>query len=111
MRILVTFVAALAIFSGPIWAEEVVGDPARGKQRFEDPLACGACHGLDAKGAVGPNIRQVTLEQAVYAMQQFPDMINWSYNFPELFEEQSLRDIVAYLGTLERDPQLPPVVE
>ena len=79
-------------------------DPKRGQVLFESDLGCNICHGMDALGEVGPNIRQTTLEKVYHAMQNFPDMMNWEYNNSELFEEQSLRDIVAYLQTLEKDP-------
>jgi len=78
------------------------GDPVRGKEFFESDFGCNVCHGMDATGAVGPDIRQVTIEQVYHAVQNFPDMINWQYNFPEVFEEQALLDIVAYLNTLEK---------
>ncbi len=80
------------------------GDPKRGQALFESDLGCNICHGMDALGEVGPNIRQTTLEKVYHAMQNFPDMMNWEYNNSELFEEQSLIDIVAYLQTLEKDP-------
>ncbi len=78
------------------------GDPVRGKQLFESDFGCNICHGMDATGGIGPNIRQVTIERVYHAVQNFPDMINWQYNYPETFEDQSLLDIVAYLNTLEK---------
>ncbi len=81
-----------------------VGDPERGQELFLSDMGCNICHGEDAKGSVGPNIRQVTIEKVYHALQNFPDMMNWQFNFPELFEEQSLLDIVAYLQTLEKEP-------
>ena len=97
-----------ALFLAPAqlgWAgAENAGDPQRGKALFESDLGCNVCHGMDALGSVGPNIRQVTIEQVYHALQSFPDMLNWQYNNPELFEEQSLLDIVAYLQTLDREP-------
>jgi hypothetical protein len=30
-------------------------------------------------------------------------MMNWQYNNPELFEDQNLLDIIAYLQTLPRE--------
>lgn len=80
------------------------GDPARGKEIFESDFGCSVCHGMDALGSVGPNIRQVSIEQVYHAVQNFPDMMNWKYNFPQVFEDQALLDIVAYLNTLEREP-------
>ena len=100
---------ALALFLAPVqlgWTgTDSVGDPQRGKELFESDLGCNVCHGMDALGSVGPNIRQVTIEQVYHALQNFPDMLNWQYNNPELFEDQSLLDIVAYLQTLEREPE------
>ena len=89
------------------WAGGEGGDPQRGQELFESDLGCNICHGMDALGSVGPNIRQVTIEQVYHAVQNFPDMINWNYNNPELFEEQALLDIAAYLATLEREPETP----
>lgn len=80
-----------------------IGDPQRGQALFESDMGCNICHGMDALGEVGPNIRQTTLETVHHALQNFPDMMNWQYNNPELFEEQALLDIVAYLQTLEKD--------
>jgi mono/diheme cytochrome c family protein len=80
-----------------------VGDPERGRELFLSDMGCNICHGEDAKGSVGPDIRQVTIERVYHALQNFPDMMNWQFNFPELFEEQSLLDIVAYLQTLEKE--------
>ncbi len=80
------------------------GDPVRGKELFDSDLGCNVCHGPAATGAVGPNIREtITIEMVYHALQNFPDMMNWQYNNPELFEEQALLDIVAYLQTLPRD--------
>ena len=88
----------------PAAAAGPVGDPERGEELFLSDMGCNICHGEDAKGSIGPNIRQVKIEQVYHALQNFPDMMNWQFNFPELFEEQSLLDIVAYLQTLEREP-------
>ncbi len=79
------------------------GDVAQGKALYESDMGCNVCHGTDATGELGPNIRQTTMEKVSHAMQNFPDMINWKYNNPELFEEQALLDIVAYLHTLEKE--------
>lgn len=93
-----------------VWAsgedsQVVSGDPIRGKTLFDSDLGCNVCHGPEATGAVGPNIREITTIKMVYhALQNFPDMMNWQYNNPELFEEQTLLDIVAYLQTLPREP-------
>lgn len=87
-------------------AEEIAhpsGNPQRGQELFESGLGCNVCHGMDARGAIGPNIRQTTIDKVYHALQNFPDMMNWQYNNPELFEEQALLDIVSYLQTLERD--------
>lgn len=80
------------------------GDPAHGKEIYESPLGCNVCHGPDARGALGPNIRQTTIENIYHALQNFPDMMNWQFNNPDLFSDQNLLDVVAYLNTLERDP-------
>lgn len=81
-----------------------VGDPLRGEELFLSDMGCNVCHGPDATGSIGPNIRQATIEMVYHALQNFPDMMNWQFNFPELFEEQSLLDIVAYLQTLPKEP-------
>ena len=80
------------------------GDAVRGKELFHSDLGCNVCHGEDASGSVGPDIRQTTIETVYHALQNFPDMMNWQFNNPELFEDQSLQDIVAYLQTLEKEP-------
>lgn len=84
--------------------EAPAGDAAHGKEIYHSPLGCNVCHGPDAKGALGPNIRQTTIEKVYHALQNFPDMMNWEFNNPDMFSEQSLRDVVAYLNTLEREP-------
>lgn len=81
-----------------------IGDPVRGKELFLSDTGCNVCHGEDAKGSVAPAIRQATIERVYHALQNFPDMMNWQFSFPELFEEQSLLDIVAYLQTLKKEP-------
>jgi mono/diheme cytochrome c family protein len=89
-----------------VQAEETAspsGNPQKGRELFESGLGCNICHGMDARGAIGPNIRQTTIDKVYHALQNFPDMMNWQYNNPELFEEQALLDIVSYLQTLERD--------
>ena len=83
--------------------DDATGNPERGKELFQSDLGCNVCHGMDAKGAIGPDIRQATIEKVYHALQNFPDMMNWQFNFPELFEEQSLLDVVAYLQTLEKE--------
>lgn len=83
---------------------EPAGDALRGQALFDSDMGCNICHGPDARGAIGPNIRQTTIEKIYHALQNFPDMMNWQYNNPELFEAQALLDIVAYLQTLEQDP-------
>lgn len=88
----------------PAAATGPAGDPERGKELFLSEMGCNVCHGVNAKGSVGPDIRQATIERVYHALQNFPDMMNWQFNFPELFEEQSLLDIVAYLQTLPREP-------
>lgn len=90
--------------SQPVAETGAVGDPARGKELFLSDTGCNICHGEDAKGSVGPDIRQATIERVYHALQNFPDMMNWQFNFPQLFEEQSLLDIVAYLQTLPIEP-------
>ncbi len=81
---------------------KIDGDPEHGKELFLSPTGCHTCHGQDAAGAVGPDIRQATLPMVVNAMQSFNDMIAWRGVYPELFDEKSLKDIVAYLHTLEK---------
>ena len=111
MRILIaTVFLALGAFAQVACAADdavepaATGDAERGRELFQSDLGCNVCHGMDATGAIGPDIRQTTLENVYHALQNFPDMMNWQFNFPELFEEQSLRDIVAYLQTLEKEP-------
>ncbi len=82
---------------------EAAGDAERGKVLFHSDTGCNVCHGENAMGSVGPNIRETTIDNVYHALQNFPDMMNWQFNFPELFEEQALLDIVAYLQTLERE--------
>ena len=80
------------------------GDAENGKALYHSDMGCNICHGPDATGSIGPDIRQTTIEKVYHALQNFPDMMNWQFNNPELFEEQALLDIVAYLQTLEKDP-------
>ena len=84
---------------------QVTGDAERGKEIYDSPLGCNVCHGAEAEGALGPNIRQTTIENVYHALQNFPDMMNWQFNNPDMFTEQSLLDVVAYLNTLEREPE------
>ncbi len=84
-------------------AAEPAGDAERGEVLFLSDMGCNVCHGENAMGSVGPNIRETTIDKVYHALQNFPDMMNWQFNFPELFEEQALLDIVAYLQTLDRE--------
>ena len=92
------------------WAggEEVAkvdGDIERGNELFHSDLGCHVCHGAEAIGLLGPNIREtVTMDKVYHAIQNFPDMINWEFNNPEIFEDANLTDIVAYLQSLPREP-------
>lgn len=79
------------------------GDRVRGEELFQSPTGCQLCHGPDAKGRIGPDIRAATVAMVVNAMQNFNDMIAWRGSFPDLFEEQSLKDVVTYLHSLPRD--------
>lgn len=105
--LLVISIAKVAAPSGdaaqPGAADSPAGDPERGKELFHSDLGCNVCHGEDASGAIGPDIRQATIEMVYHALQNFPDMMNWQYTNPELFEDQSLLDIVAYLQTLPKE--------
>jgi mono/diheme cytochrome c family protein len=88
--------------AAPAEVDAPAGDPERGRALYLADMGCNVCHGQDATGSVGPNIRQTTIEKVYHALQNFPDMMNWQFNYPELFEAQSLLDIVAYLQTLEK---------
>ena len=79
------------------------GDPGRGEELFQAPTGCQVCHGPDARGRVGPDIRAATVPMVINAMQNFNDMIAWRGSFPDMFEEDSLNDIVAYLHSLPRE--------
>ena len=79
------------------------GDPELGEALFQAATGCQFCHGQDARGNVGPDIRAATVPMVVNAMQNFNDMIAWRGAFPDLFAEQSLKDVVTYLHTLPRD--------
>ena len=81
---------------------DVEGDAENGRALFESPLGCHSCHGMDATGGIGPDIRQATLPMIVNAMQSFNDMIAWQRANPDLFKEDNLRDIAAHLSTLEK---------
>lgn len=81
----------------------VNGDPGRGEEIFQAPTGCQNCHGKDAKGAVGPDIRQATKPMVINAMLNFNDMIAWRTAYPDLFSDESLDDVVAYLHTLEKN--------
>ena len=82
---------------------DIDGDAIRGKELYLSQLGCHNCHGKEAAGGVGPNIRQATLPMVYNAMQSFNDMIAWRATNPKLFEDQNLRDIVVYLNTLDKD--------
>ncbi|HEU5316019.1 MAG TPA: cytochrome c [Chloroflexota bacterium] len=43
-------------------AASVAGDPLRGRQVFV--VNCSGCHGMDARGGIGPSLRGVGLEPA-----------------------------------------------
>lgn len=81
----------------------VDGNVAKGKEAFQSPIGCQVCHGMDAKGAIGPNIRQTSLERVYHAVQSFNDMIAWKTANPALFVEKSLKNITAYLQTLPKE--------
>jgi len=76
------------------------GDVAKGKEAYQSAMGCQVCHGADAKGAIGPNIRQAELDRVYFAANSFNDMIAWKTANPSLFEEELLKHITAYLQTL-----------
>lgn len=79
------------------------GDPVRGKEIYESDLGCNICHDMSAEGALGPNIRQVTMEQILYAFANFKDMQVFRMDFPEMADPQTLADVQSYLATLPRE--------
>lgn len=81
----------------------VDGDSERGETLYQSPTGCQLCHGPDGKGRVGPDIRAATVPMVVNAMQNFNDMIAWRGAYPDLFAEESIRDVVTFLHTLPRD--------
>lgn len=98
-------VGVLAMGFTALAEDDPAGDPVNGKALFESDLGCHVCHGPDATGSIGPNIREtITIELVYHALQNFPDMMNWQYNNPELFEPEALYDIIAYLQSLPREP-------
>lgn len=106
--LIVIFSLARLVWAGGegVQANAGNGDPLRGKELYDSDLGCNVCHGPDATGAVGPNIREsITMEKVAHALQNFPDMMNWQFNNPEMFEEQALLDIIAYLQSLPREPE------
>ena len=99
------FLLLLGLLAPPVGGEENKGDIERGKALFHSDLGCHICHGPEAIGSIGPNIRETaTLEKVYHAIRNFPDMINWEFNNPELFAEENLTDIVSYLQSLSREP-------
>jgi len=101
----ILFACLVQLLVTTAWAGEEAGNIEAGKDIFHADLGCHVCHGEDASGSIGPNIREtITLEKVYYALQNFQDMISWQYNYPELFEDQAIKDVVAYLQSLPREP-------
>ena len=108
LKLLTTISIVFLVLAPNAWASDedaATGDPVNGKALFESDLGCHVCHGADATGSIGPNIREtITIEMVYHALQNFPDMMNWQYNNPDLFETEPLMDIIAYLQSLPREP-------
>jgi cytochrome c2 len=99
----------------PAAARVTSGDPERGRREIAR-LQCGACHVIPgvraARGSVGPPLDGFA--RRVYLAGKFPNqpshLLAWLRDppamapltaMPALVEEQSARDIAAYLYTLE----------
>jgi len=71
---------------------------AAGKLLFEETagdVGCASCHGMDAKGDAGPDIRGRTADDIHYAKENVEDM-----NFLEL-TDQDIEAVAAYLATFQ----------
>ena len=86
---------AIAVASGPgIASEDLVG---YGKEIFQvtaGGMGCQACHGADAAGLIGPDIRGKNANLVKAALTNVSDM-----NFIELSEQQ-IDEVAAYLASL-----------
>ncbi len=82
------------------------GDVAAGRQVFADN--CTVCHGPDARGGVGPDLRNVARGGStfLYAFVLDPKMANNKATMPRVpLSEKEIADVVAFLIAL---PALPP---
>jgi mono/diheme cytochrome c family protein len=71
---------------------------AKGEEVFQKTaggVGCQACHGRDAKGGIGPNIRGATVSRISFALSTVEQM-----SFINLSPEE-VQAVAAYLQTLE----------
>ena len=77
---------------------QLTGDADRGREIFQ--LNCATCHGLDADGEVGPNLRDVSERKSKVALiqqvisGQTPPMPQFQPN------ERDMADLLSFLETL-----------
>lgn len=77
---------------------QLTGDPVRGREIFK--LNCAVCHGLEAAGEVGPDLRAVSERRSRVALidqvtsGQTPPMPQFQP------EEKDMADLLSFLETL-----------
>lgn len=75
------------------------GDPAKGKQVFEN-ATCGACHALaaaDATGPIGPSLDNNPNINAAFVKQRVADGAGAMPPFSGQLSDQEIEDVTAYV--------------
>ena len=86
------------------------GDPAHGKELFQDPKnQCASCHTLkdaNATGTIGPNLDDafVAVKQQGFTKQSIEDLVRGQIAYPEkpmpanLLQGQDANDVATYIA-------------
>lgn len=77
------------------------GPVQRGAKLYDIPSTCAYCHGSEACGNIGPNIRDATFEELDVALRD-AGSAHFGGAKPQL-TDQDLQDLVAYLGSFTED--------
>jgi len=97
----------------PTTAKVAPGErPEEGAQLYAG-LGCAACHGEDARGGRGPDLRSQALWSRSDAQQHVFDTIKRGVkgtempSFAGLASEQDIRNLVSFLGSFQSDARTP----
>lgn len=99
--------AGAVLFTGKTWAADKAGDPAKGKELFEQ---CSVCHNVDTdEKKMGPSLKGLYKRDKLKSGKKVNDenvraQINAGGNgmpaYEDMLSDKDRADIIAYLKTL-----------